>query len=255
MLFWCIADSMAGGRASTKGCGVMLKRFIDLSSSVFGVILLLPLFLIVSIAIKSETSGPVFFRQMRVGLHGSRFRIFKFRTMVSDAESSGKKLTVGGDSRITKVGLFLRRHKIDELPQLFNVVTGDMSLVGPRPEIPEFVDRFADEYREILEYRPGITGRTTLLFRREEELLSITDNPTEFYLQYILPYKIRSYQRFLVRSNVVRDMATIFDTLFNRGKVLEPTAFHNGLRFQVAVEKNAALSNLRIDSRRRKTVA
>ncbi|MCP4799222.1 MAG: sugar transferase, partial [bacterium] len=117
----------------------MLKRFIDLSSSVFGVILLLPLFAIVAVAIKSETSGPVFFRQTRVGLYGSRFRIFKFRTMVSDAEFRGKKLTVGGDSRITKVGLFLRQHKIDELPQLFNIVTGDMSLVGPRPEVPEFV--------------------------------------------------------------------------------------------------------------------
>ena len=233
----------------------MLKRFIDLSSSVLGVILLLPLFVIVAIAIKTETPGPVFFRQIRVGLQGSRFRIFKFRTMVSDAESMGKKLTVGGDSRITKVGLFLRRHNIDELPQLLNVVAGDMSLVGPRPEIPEFVDRFADEYMEILKCRPGITDRTTLLFRREEEILSISDNPTDFYLHYIMPYKIRSYQRFIAQSNVARDLSTIFDTLFNRGNVLEPIAFHSGLRFQVAVEKHAALSNLRIDSRQRKTVA
>jgi len=233
----------------------MLKRFIDLSSSVLGVILLLPFFAIVAIAIKSETSGPVFFRQIRVGLHGSRFRIFKFRTMVSDAEFRGKKLTVGGDSRITKVGLFLRQHKIDELPQLFNIVTGDMSLVGPRPEVPEFVNKFTEEYSEILKYRPGITDRTTLLFRREEEILSITDNPTDFYLQYILPYKIRSYQRFLVRSNVVSDMSTIFDTLFNKGNVLEPVSFHTGLRFQVAAEKNAAYSNLSLVSRRQKTVA
>ncbi len=233
----------------------MLKRFIDLSSSVFGVILLLPLFAIVAVAIKSETSGPVFFRQTRVGLYGSRFRIFKFRTMVSDAEFRGKKLTVGGDSRITKVGLFLRQHKIDELPQLFNIVTGDMSLVGPRPEVPEFLNKFAGEYSEILKYRPGITDRTTLLFRREEEILSVTDNPTEFYLQYIMPYKIRSYQRFLVRSNVASDLATIFDTLFNRGNVLEPASFHSGLRFQVAVEKHATYSNLNLVSRRQKTVA
>lgn len=238
-----------------QGCGVMLKRFIDLSSSVLGVFLLVPLFVIVAIAIKSETPGPLFFRQMRVGLHGSRFRIFKFRTMVSDAESSGRKLTVGGDSRITKVGLFLRRHKIDELPQLFNVITGDMSLVGPRPEMPEFVDRFADEYREILEYRPGITGRTTLLFRREEEMLSISENPTEFYTQYIMPYKIRSYQRFLVQNNVITDISIIIDTLFNRGRVLEPALFHSGLRFQVAVEQNKALLSLHMDTRQRKTVA
>jgi len=246
---------MAGGRALTRGCEVMLKRFIDLASSLFGVILLLPLFLIVAIAIKSETSGPVFFRQIRVGLHGSRFRIFKFRTMTSDAEARGKKLTIGGDPRITRVGKVLRQHKADELPQLFNVVVGDMSLVGPRPEVPEFVNRFAEEYSEILKYRPGITDRTTLLFRREEEILSIANDPTEFYLKHILPYKIRSNQRFLARSNVARDLATIFDTLFNRGKVLDPASFHSGLQFQVAVEKKKAFSNSNAGTRQHKTVA
>lgn len=233
----------------------MLKRFIDFSSSLLGVIFLLPLFAIVAIAIKSETSGPVFFRQTRIGLHCTPFKIFKFRTMVSDAEALGNKLTVGGDPRITKVGLFLRRHKIDELPQLFNVITGDMSLVGPRPEVPEVVGKFIDQYREILEYRPGITDRTTLLFRREEEILSVSDNPIDFYMHYIMPYKIRSYKRFTAQSNVASDLLTIFDTLFNRGRVLDPASFHSGLRFQVGVEKSVALSSLRTNSRHRRTVA
>ena len=133
------------------------KRLLDFSAACCGLILLSPLFLIIAILIKLDSPGSVFFRQKRVGLRFKPFSIFKFRTMVTDAEKRGAQVSSGDDPRITRVGRFLRKYKVDELPQLLNVVAGDMSLVGPRPEVPRYVEHFRKEYEEILQVKPGIT--------------------------------------------------------------------------------------------------
>jgi lipopolysaccharide/colanic/teichoic acid biosynthesis glycosyltransferase len=173
-----------------------MKRLFDIAASALGILLLSPVFLFFGLAVRLSGPGPVLFRQERVGLHGRVFRIAKFRSMVQDAERRGGKLTVGGDSRITPLGRFIRRHKIDELPQLFNVLRGDMSLVGPRPEVVELVHKYEDAYRPLLSVRPGITHRVTLMFRNEEEMLAGTSNPIKLYENNVMPTKIRLYTHF-----------------------------------------------------------
>jgi len=191
----------------------MVKRLFDIGCSSVGLLLLAPFFIVVSILIKLDSTGPVFFRQVRVGLNFSPFRIYKFRTMVVDAERCGAQVSSGDDPRITVLGNFLRKYKLDELPQLLNVVLGDMSLVGPRPEVPRYVDAFREEYREVLSVKPGITDFASLEYKDENELLRGVENPEEKYLDEILPAKIEYYRKYLREQGLITDIMLIFKTL------------------------------------------
>ena len=149
----------------------MLKRAFDLFFSVVGLLVLSPVFLLIALIVKLSDGGPVFFRQQRIGQGGRLFRVLKFRSMVANAEKLGLSITAEGDHRITRIGRFLRKHKLDELPQLWNVLVGDMSFVGPRPEVPRYVEKYTAEQRRVLALKPGITDLATLEFRGEEEML------------------------------------------------------------------------------------
>jgi lipopolysaccharide/colanic/teichoic acid biosynthesis glycosyltransferase len=189
------------------------KRVFDFIASFTGLLLLWPLFLIVAIFIKIDDRGPVFFRQVRVGKNGKPFRIWKFRTMVTDAERMGKPLTVGGDPRITRVGYWLRRTKLDELPQLLNVLLGEMSLVGPRPEVPPYVSFYTGEELKVLELKPGITDPASIHYRHENELLAQAPNPEQVYLERIMPEKIRMNLEYACRASFWTDLCIIVKTM------------------------------------------
>ncbi|MGZ5252369.1 MAG: sugar transferase [Caldimonas sp.] len=171
----------------------MVKRALDFVAALFGLVLLAPLFAVIAAAIKLESPGPVFFRQERVGRHGRPFRIFKFRTMAAaPAGHGGPQVTAAGDSRITRVGAWLRRFKVDELAQLIDVLRGTMSLVGPRPEVPRYVEHYPPEWRErLLSVRPGITDFASVRYRDEGELLAAADDPEREYLEVVLPAKLQ----------------------------------------------------------------
>jgi lipopolysaccharide/colanic/teichoic acid biosynthesis glycosyltransferase len=188
-----------------------MKRLFDIVVSLAGLLLLLPLFLTVAVAIKVDSPGIVFFRQKRVGRGFRPFLIFKFRTMVQDAPGMG--ITVGKDPRITRVGEFLRRTKIDELPQLINILKGDMSFVGPRPELPHYVEMFRKDYEEILKIRPGITDLASLKYRDEAAILGESKNPEEEYIRRVLPEKIALAKAYLTQSSVFFDIVLICKTL------------------------------------------
>ncbi|EJL6856931.1 sugar transferase [Vibrio alginolyticus] len=192
----------------------MLKRLFDIFCSLLGLLVFSPLFLVVSIWIKLDSSGPIFYRQVRVGLNGKPFRIHKFRTMRVDAENEGR-LTVGKDKRITRSGEILRKSKVDELPQLIDVLCGDMSLVGPRPEVQEFVDCYPSGIKElVLSVRPGITDRASIEMVDENEILSQYDDPRAAYIEHILPLKQRYYVDYVENNNVFIDIKLIFQTIF-----------------------------------------
>lgn len=191
------------------------KRLFDLFWTVPGLIILSPLFLAVAVLIKLDSPGPVFFRQVRVGRFEKPFKIYKFRTMVTDAEKKGLPLTTGKDPRITRSGEFLRRTKIDELPQLINVVKGEMSLVGPRPEVPKYVAYYPEEAKDkIFSLRPGITDYAAIEFRNENELLERAQDPEKTYIEEILPKKIRLYLKYAMKHNLFCDFKIIIATLF-----------------------------------------
>jgi len=186
---------------------------MDILGAGVGLILLSPLFLAVAIAIKLDSPGPVFYRTERVGKDGKLFRVYKFRSMVADAHKRGPAITTSGDSRITRVGRFLRGTKIDELPQLINVLFGDMGLVGPRPEDPRYVSLYTEEQREILKARPGITSPASFKYRREEDLLAGEDWERQ-YVEKILPHKL-SLDLEYVKSRTLRsDFRLILKTFF-----------------------------------------
>lgn len=191
----------------------MGKRLFDLFWALLGLALLWPLFLGVALAVWMEDGGPVFFRQLRVGRYGKPFRIWKFRTMCMGAEQKGRSITVGQDARITRIGRWLRRSKVDELPQLLNVLVGSMSFVGPRPEVPKYVELYSDAQREVLGLRPGITDLASIRFRRESELLAESSDPDRTYTDEIMPEKIRLNLFYAARANVVRDLQIILVTL------------------------------------------
>lgn len=194
----------------------MLKRVFDVVAALLGLLLLAPVFLVVAVAIKLESPGPVFFRQVRVGRHGVPFRIFKFRTMAAAPAqaAAGPELTVAGDARITRVGAVLRRYKIDELAQLIDVVRGTMSLVGPRPEVPRYVAVYSDEQRErVLSVRPGITDFASLKFRDENTLLAAATDPEREYRQVILPEKLRVSMDYVDFASLANDMRVLGLTL------------------------------------------
>ncbi|MEJ5264860.1 MAG: sugar transferase [Bacteroidales bacterium] len=190
-------------------------RFLDILFSLLGLIILLPVFLIVAVLIKCSSKGPVFFLQKRVGKGNHDFSLIKFRTMYQDADRKGL-LTVGQrDPRITPVGYFLRKYKIDELPQLINVLKGDMSLVGPRPEVRKYVDLYNDEQRQILNFRPGITDLASIKYVNENEILSQAEDPEAYYIQHIMPDKIRLNLEYLRQPTLKKYFSIIFKTFFS----------------------------------------
>lgn len=190
------------------------KRVFDFIAALAGLIFLAPLFVVVACWIKLDSNGPVFFRQQRVGRHGIPFHIFKFRTMAVDTESKSQ-ITVGNDARITGAGNFLRHYKIDELPQLINVLLGEMSLVGPRPEVPRYVACYPKDMREIvLSVPPGITDWAAIEYKDESNLLVLADNSEKTYIEVILPAKLEYYVRYVKERSFLTDLRIIFITLF-----------------------------------------
>lgn len=194
---------------------MILSRIFDFSISLFGLLALAPVLIFIAIWIKLDSPGPVFFRQTRIGQFSRPFKIHKFRTMIINADSHGKHITIGDDWRITKSGAFLRRYKLDELPQLIDVLYGSMSLVGPRPEVAEYVDFYSAKDKEIIHsIRPGITDNASIEFRDESMLLSLSSNPEETYITQILPRKIELYKQYVFRRSVGGDILIIFKTIF-----------------------------------------
>jgi lipopolysaccharide/colanic/teichoic acid biosynthesis glycosyltransferase len=190
------------------------KRIFDLFFALVGIIILMPLLLAIAVWIKFDSSGPIFFRQTRIGQFGCEFRIYKFRTMIANAESLGQQITTANDQRITAIGKFLRKYKLDELPQLLNVIKGEMSLVGPRPEVPKYVALYSSEQQRILEVRPGITDLASIEFRNESEMLAKATNPEEFYIQEIMPKKLKLNIQYIEQANIRLDLFIIFQTIW-----------------------------------------
>jgi len=189
------------------------KRTFDISLSVGGLLLLWPLFLLIALLIKAEDDGPVFFSQKRAGLGGIPFTIWKFRTMVPNAESLGPDLTSSDDHRITRVGARLRDLKLDELPQLLNVILGDMTLVGPRPEVSKYVAMYTPEQRKVLELVPGVTDRASIMFADEGVSLAAATEPERLYVERIMPEKIRVNLEYARSATVLNDLKVIVDTV------------------------------------------
>lgn len=189
------------------------KRIFDLICSLLGLLSISLVFLIVAISIKLTSRGPVFFKQKRIGRDGKEFYIYKFRTMIVDAEKKGKQITIGNDSRITSVGRFLRKYKIDELPQLINVVKGDMSLVGPRPEVPRYVALYNKKQKRVLSVRPGITDYASLYYKDENEVLGKVDNPEKYYIDIIMPHKLSLNIEYIEDNNIFKDFKIILKTV------------------------------------------
>ncbi|MBK7820130.1 MAG: sugar transferase [Tessaracoccus sp.] len=189
----------------------MLKRAFDVVSSAVGLVVLSPVFLVVAILIAAQDRGPVFFRQERVGRYGRPFRIHKFRTM--RVANAGALITSADDNRITRVGAFLRTTKLDELPQLIDVLAGDMSVVGPRPEVPRYVAMWGDDARaEILSVRPGISDPAAIAFRNEQDELAAADDPERHYVEVILPQKVAMYLDYVRTRTFVGDLRVILRT-------------------------------------------
>ena len=192
----------------------MVKRLLDIGSSAAGLVLLAPLLATIAVWIRLDSSGPIFFRQERVGRAGATFRIHKFRTMQGAPGVAGPALTVGADPRITRAGAFLRRTKLDELPQLIDVLVGDMSLVGPRPEVPQYVAAYpADVWAKVLSVRPGITDLASLQFRNESELLARAADPEREYREVVLPAKLRLAVDYVDHATLAGDLRLIGLTL------------------------------------------
>ncbi len=189
------------------------KRAFDLVLSVPALILLSPVLCAIAVLIKRGSPGPVFFTQERMGKKGSTFRLYKFRTMTVNAHESGPQVTTRDDTRITGTGRVLRRYKLDELPQLFNVIKGDMSLVGPRPEVRKYADAFRDEYSSILQISPGITDYAALEFRNEEEILAGYPDAEDAYTRVILPEKITLYKKYIREMGFMADLKILFRTM------------------------------------------
>jgi lipopolysaccharide/colanic/teichoic acid biosynthesis glycosyltransferase len=191
----------------------MIKRAFDLSAAAAGLLCLSPLFIVVAALIKLDSGGTVFFTQERVGRGFRSFRIYKFRTMMKDAPGKGGPITFGEDPRITPIGRVLRKTKIDELPQLINVLKGEMSLVGPRPEVRQYVEYFRQDYAQILTVRPGMTDLASVKFCDEAAILGTFPNPEEMYLTAILPQKLDLGKEYVRGSSMALDLAVIFKTL------------------------------------------
>ena len=190
------------------------KRALDLAVAIPAVVTLSPLLIAIAVWVKLDSRGPVFFLQERVGQFGRLFRIFKFRTMIVDAAANGPLITIGADRRITRGGRLLRKYKLDELPQLFNVIRGEMSLVGPRPEVPRYVELYTEDHRRILALKPGVTSPASIAFSGESEMLARQEDPENFYRAQLMPAKIREDLSYAMRATVFTDCAMVAKTLF-----------------------------------------
>lgn len=189
-----------------------MKRTVDIIFSLIWIIILSPIYMILSLIIKIDSKGPVLFKQKRIGLHGKPFYIYKFRTMHTDA-SIDLKITPENDNRITQIGKYLRRYKLDEIPQLFNVIKGDMSLVGPRPEVPEYLCYYSDDFNRILNVKPGITDLASIKYRNESQLLANRENVAEYYINTILPDKMRMNFEYINKRSLYFDFLIIIKTI------------------------------------------
>ncbi|MEQ8199024.1 MAG: sugar transferase [Clostridiaceae bacterium] len=189
------------------------KRIFDFVLSLAGLIILSPFFIIISILIRKDGKGSIFFKQKRVGKNSKEFLIYKFRTMVPDAERLGTQITIGKDNRITRVGAFLIKYKLDELPQLINVLVGEMSLVGPRPEVPRYVNMYSEEQRKVLLVRPGITDLASIRYKDENDLLGSVEDPEQFYINTIMPDKLKLNLEYIEKSNIFLDLFIILKTI------------------------------------------
>lgn len=191
-----------------------MKRLFDIVASGLGLVALSPLFLIIAIWIKLDSKGPVFYRQVRVGRHNKDFRIFKFRSMRVGSDK-GSLVTIGGrDPRVTRSGYWIRKFKLDELPQLINVFIGDMSLVGPRPEVRHYVDYWTPEQMHVLDVRPGITDPASIKFRNENKLMEQAEDPEKYYIEVIMQEKIKLYLEYVEKHNFFYDIGLIFKTFW-----------------------------------------
>ncbi|MBQ8988064.1 MAG: sugar transferase [Prevotella sp.] len=191
-----------------------MKRLFDIIASGLGLIVLSPLFLLLAVWIRLDSKGPVFYRQVRVGRHNKDFRIFKFRSMRVGSDK-GSLVTIGGhDPRITRSGYFIRKFKFDELPQLINVFAGDMSLVGPRPEVRHYVDYWTPEQMHVLDVRPGITDPASIRFRNENELMEQADDPEKYYIEVIMQEKIKLYLEYVENHSFIGDIGLILKTFW-----------------------------------------
>jgi lipopolysaccharide/colanic/teichoic acid biosynthesis glycosyltransferase len=198
-----------------KKTTLFFKRMLDIIVSLILIILLSPFLIISALAIKLTSKGPIIYRQTRVGRDGRDFKIFKFRTMVVNADKIGTKVTVGDDPRITKAGRFLRKTRIDEFPQFFNVLIGDMSLIGPRPEVRQYVDAYKDEYYATLLVRPGLSCRSSIGFADEAELLANQSDPDRYYIDELLPPKSEMNLKYLRDLSILEDIKIFFATIAN----------------------------------------
>ena len=189
-----------------------MKRVFDLIFSLFGIAVLLPVYLSIALLISLDSKGGVIYRQERTGKYGKTFRVLKFRTMRPDSFNKGA-LTVGSrDPRITNIGYYLRKYKLDELPQLFNVFLGEMSFVGPRPEVKKYTDLYTKEQQKVLQVRPGITDYASIKYRNENDMLSASDDPEKLYIEEIMPEKLNLNLKYINDNNVFKDIKIIFDT-------------------------------------------
>jgi lipopolysaccharide/colanic/teichoic acid biosynthesis glycosyltransferase len=192
----------------------MLKRTFDITFSLMGLLVLLPILLIIFMLVIIESPGGIFYRQSRVGKNNKEFKLYKIRTMHKDSEKGGL-LTIGKrDNRITKVGYYLRKYKIDEFPQLLNILLGDMSFVGPRPEVRKYVDLYSAEQLEVLKVKPGLTDIASLTYYHENEYLSKFDDPEKEYIEKLIPHKIKLNLEYIQRQNFKLDIWIIIKTLF-----------------------------------------
>jgi lipopolysaccharide/colanic/teichoic acid biosynthesis glycosyltransferase len=191
---------------------MLIKRLFDIVASLVGLIFLMPLLLIIALLVKIKMKGPVFFTQKRVGQYGRLFGLIKFRTMKVD--HGGNSISVKGDNRITPLGRMLRNHKLDDLPQLWNVLKGDMSFVGPRPDVPGYADMLTGDDRRLLLLKPGITGPATLKYSREEELLAFQEDPQKFNDEVLWPDKVRINLEYMENRSFWGDIDIILKTIF-----------------------------------------
>ncbi|MCK5124891.1 MAG: sugar transferase [candidate division Zixibacteria bacterium] len=190
-----------------------MKRLFDIVVSFFGLVFISPVLLLLSILIIATMGWPVFFCQNRVGKDGVPFKIIKFRSMVKNAESKGPAFTSGGDPRITPIGKFMRKMKLDELPQLLNVFWGDMSFVGPRPEVPKYVSLYNEEQIRVLSVRPGLTDPASIVYRNEEEILAGYDDKETVYVEKIMPAKLKLNLSYIEKASFFRDLGLIIKTI------------------------------------------
>lgn len=198
---------------SQKRVSLVLKRIFDFVLGFMLLIILSPLFIILSVIIKVDSKGPIMFRQIRVTQYGKRFRIFKFRTMINNADKIGSQITTKDDARITRVGRLLRKYRLDEIPQLFNIIVGDMSFVGTRPEVPKFVEKYTDEMKATLLLPAGVTSDASIQYKDEELLLSDASDVDDLYINKVLPEKMKYNLKWLKEYNLINDMKTMIRTI------------------------------------------